>query len=248
MQIVNSVFQSFPVLTTILAGMFAAEILQRYINDKSRLHFLWWGIGLIFYATGTLIQSLMGFAGWNEFLYKTWYICSSLMGAAPLAVGTIYFVASRAAGHTGVILVLLTASITTSFVILSPINTAFASADTFNGNALGWQFVRQLPLFLNIAAALVFLYGAVTSMQKLAKDKSHKNRYLGNILIAIGGLLPGSAGFLVTWGHLNALYTVQLLGLMFMWYGYYYCLRPELREVSEVRKAVRSTRPKHATV
>ena len=45
-------------------------------------------------------------------------------------------------------------------------------------------------------------------------------RFLGNILIAIGALLPGIGGTATRFGHVEVLYITEFVGLIFIYLGY----------------------------
>src|SRR5215831_2959410 len=46
-------------------------------------------------------------------------------------------------------------------------------------------------------------------------------RFLGNILIAIGALLPGIGGSFTRFGYVEVLYVTELIGLNFIYFGYH---------------------------
>jgi hypothetical protein len=110
-----------PVLTTVISAAFAWIILARYRLKRQSYHLLWWGIGIGIYGAGTLIESVVTLFGWQEALFKAWYIAGALLGAAPLAIGTIYLLFGRRVGHVAVVLLGTTVGITSIFVILSPV-------------------------------------------------------------------------------------------------------------------------------
>jgi hypothetical protein len=56
-------------------------------------------------------------------------------------------------------------------------------------------------------------------------------RYKGNILIAIGGLLPGIGGTFTRMGYVNVLFITELMGLILIYVGY--------RIIKEGKKSLR---------
>jgi len=46
-------------------------------------------------------------------------------------------------------------------------------------------------------------------------------RFLGNILIAIGALLPRIDGTFPRFGYVEVLYITELIGLIFIYFGYH---------------------------
>ncbi len=81
-------------------------ILARYRHKPESHHLLWWGIGIVTYGVGTLIESLVTLFGWQEALFKAWYIAGALLGGAPLAIGSIYLLLGERAGRIAVVFLL----------------------------------------------------------------------------------------------------------------------------------------------
>ena len=46
------------------------------------------------------------------------------------------------------------------------------------------------------------------------------HRFIGNVCIAVGGILPGIGGAFTRFGHTEVLYVTELLGLLFIYAGY----------------------------
>ncbi len=84
-----------------------------------------------------------------------------------------------------------------------------------------WQWVRGFSPLLNLYA-FVFLFGGAvySAVQYFAVDRG-RARFLGNILIAIGALLPGIGGTFTRFGYVEVLYITEFIGLTFIYFGYY---------------------------
>ena len=74
--------------------------------------------------------------------------------------------------------------------------------------------------FLDKAAYLFLVGGAIYSAVQYFKQNSRKALFQGNILIAIGGLLPGIGGSFTRFGHVEVLYITELIGLILIYSGY----------------------------
>ena len=46
------------------------------------------------------------------------------------------------------------------------------------------------------------------------------HRFVGNVLIAVGALLPGIGGTATRMGYVEVLYVTEFLGLILIWWGY----------------------------
>ena len=78
-----------PLVTTVLALSFVAVLFRRY-RARGGMHLLWWGIGMLTYAAGTITESATTLFGWHEPVFRARYITGALLGGAPLAQGTVY--------------------------------------------------------------------------------------------------------------------------------------------------------------
>jgi len=215
-----------PILSTIISAAFAWAILARYRLKRQSPHLLWWGIGIMTYGVGTLIESLVTLFGWQSALFKAWYIAGALLGAAPLAIGTIYLLFGRRAGRIAVVLLGAAVSVTSIFVILSPVRMELVDPKMLGGKALAWQSIRRVSPFINSLAALFLIGGAIYSAIRFFSYRESRHVAIGNIFIAIGALLPGIGGMSSRMGHTEWLYIGEFIGVILIWIGYRYCQQP----------------------
>jgi hypothetical protein len=215
-----------PILSTLISAAFAWVILARYRLKRQSYHLLWWGIGIVTYGVGTLIESLVTLFGWQSALFKAWYIAGALLGGAPLAVGTIYLLFGRRAGRIAVVLLLAAVGVTSIFVILSPVRIDLVDPTMLSGKALAWQSIRRVSPFINSLAALFLVGGAIYSAIRFFGHPESRHVSIGNIFIAVGALLPGVGGMGSRMGHTELLYIAEFIGVILIWIGYKYCQRP----------------------
>jgi len=208
-----------PILTTFLALGFAGVLFRRY-RERGRPHLLWWGIGMLTYAAGTITESLTTLAGWHAGLFRAWYITGALLGGAPLAQGTVYLLLpKRVADRLTALLV--TAVLTGAlFVLLSPLDYSLVEPHRLSGKVLVWHWVRYLSPFINLYALTFLVGGAVLSAVRYARQRETRHRVLANVAIAAGGILPGIGGAFTRFGHVEVLYVTEFLGLLLIALGY----------------------------
>ena len=92
-----------------------------------------------------------------------------------------------------------------------------------NGNG-----VRGFSPFINIYAVIFLVGGAFYSAFKYKKNPELRVRYLGNIWIAIGAILPGIGGSMTRAGITEALYITEFVGLAMIFYGYWTIRRSKI--------------------
>jgi hypothetical protein len=84
-----------PIITTVFSLIFSVVLLRRYREKGRGPHLLWWAFGVFIYAVGTFTESFTSVFGWNEAVFRAWYISGALLGGAPLAQGTVYLLLRR---------------------------------------------------------------------------------------------------------------------------------------------------------
>ena len=215
-----------PVVTTILAAIFSAEIFRRYREHPERLHLLWWALGVAVYGVGTFTEAATSIVGWNEPTFRAWYISGALLGGAPLAQGTVYLLLSRRTAHILTALLITFVLIASVAVILSPIDYSQVEAHRLTGRVFQWQWVRAFSPFVNMYAVVFLIGGAILSALRYTANPATRHRVIANVLIAIGAILPGIGGTATRMGYTEVLYVTELAGLLLTWLGYRMSVRP----------------------
>lgn len=221
-----------PILTTILCGPFALEIYRRYRAHPERLHLLWWSLGILTYGIGTFTEATTTLLGWQEPVFRAWYISGALLGGAPLAQGTVYLMLSTRTAHRLTMALVTYVCIASIAVILSPIQYGLVEPHRLSGQVLGWQWVRYFSPLVNLYAVVFLIGGAILSALRYAANPATRHRMWANVLIAIGAMLPGIGGTATRMGHVEVLYVTELVGLLMTWSGYRISVRPMERQIA----------------
>lgn len=208
-----------PILTTFVAAAFAVVVLRRY-RERGGLHLLWWGVGMITYGAGTFTEAFTTLFGWQEGIFRAWYITGALLGGAPLAQGTVYLMFPRRTAHRLTAALVTLIAIAAVAVILSPVNPLAAESHRLTGRVFEWQWVRGFSPFINLYAAIFLIGGAIVSALRYWRRGDSGPRATGNALIALGALLPGIGGSFTRFGHVEVLYVTEFVGLMLIFAGY----------------------------
>jgi hypothetical protein len=209
-----------PIVTTILAVPFALEIFRRYRAHPERLHLLWWALGIATYGVGTFTEAATTIVGWNEPVFRAWYISGALLGGAPLAQGTVYLLLARRTAHILTAVLIGFIAIASVAVLLSPIDYSQVEAHRLTGRVLGWQWVRGFSPFVNMYAVVFLIGGAILSALRYSGNPATRHRVVANVLIAAGAILPGIGGTATRMGYTEVLYVTELVGLILTWCGY----------------------------
>lgn len=209
-----------PIATTVLAAGFSTVVFRRWRVRRPAPHLLWWAAGIALYGVGTFAESYTTLFGWKEPVFRLWYVSGALLGAAPLAQGTVYLMLSRRTAD--ILAAVLGAVVTVAAVSVwaSPVDPALVELHGLSGQVLVWQWVRAFSPFINTYAVIFLVGGAVVSAWRYRGDPSVRHRFVGNCFIAVGALLPGFGGVSARMGHTEVLYVTELVGIVLIWIGY----------------------------
>ena len=130
-----------PAVGAVLALIFALALLDQWRERRHGFQLIW-AIGMIFFAIADAAEAIGGAAGWNETLYRTWYLTGAVFTAGWLGLGTAYLLGRTRYGYAYAALVLL------GGVIVFFARNRYAD-------------VGSLPILLVIAAVVVALAIAV---------------------------------------------------------------------------------------
>jgi hypothetical protein len=215
-----------PILSTIVTFTFAAAVFNRF-RVRHGAHLLLWCIGLVLYGIGTLTEVASLFA-FNAITLKLWYLSGAMLTAAWLGQGTInLLVRRRGIAPTLNIILIIVSLLALVLVLMAPITSAAAS---FNpAQPLSAQYkdiltrsgiVVLLTILLNTYGTLTLVGGAIYSAYIFWRKKVLFNRMVGNILIAVGAILPALGGTFIQMGMPDFLYLSEFLGAILMYIGF----------------------------
>ncbi len=112
-----------PALTSALAALFAVMLLDQW-RDRRHGFQLVWAFGMVCYAIGAGAEAVAAADGWNENLYRAWYLTGAIWTAGWLGLGTAFLLGRTRFGYTYAVLLLFGALIT--FMIRNSSNYAGA--------------------------------------------------------------------------------------------------------------------------
>ncbi|HEX3265905.1 MAG TPA: hypothetical protein VHR16_09585 [Candidatus Limnocylindrales bacterium] len=87
-----------PALTAILAFVMAIALLDQW-RERRQPFQLVWAIGMTFFGIASGCEALAAAGGWNEGLYRTWYLTGAVLTAGWLGLGTILLLAKTRFGY-----------------------------------------------------------------------------------------------------------------------------------------------------
>ena len=215
-----------PILSTIVTFAFAIAVFNRF-KVRHGAHLLLWSIGLVLYGIGTLTEVISLFT-FSPIALKLWYLSGAMLTAAWLGQGTINLLVRRRGITPTLNIVLVVVSLlAVVLVLMAPITSAAVSFKT--SEPLSSQYkdiltrsgaVVLLTIVLNTYGTFTLVGGAIYSAFIFWRKRVLFNRMIGNILIAIGAILPAMGGSFIQMGLPDFLYVSEFLGAIFMYVGF----------------------------
>lgn len=95
-----------PAVTAALAGIFALALFDQW-RTRQRGYQLIWAFGMAFFAIAVAAEAIAAANGWDEAIYRTWYLTGAVWTAGWLGLGTAFLLGRTRFGYAfGLCLVL----------------------------------------------------------------------------------------------------------------------------------------------
>ncbi|MFV2064551.1 MAG: hypothetical protein ACC726_13730 [Chloroflexota bacterium] len=78
-----------PAITAVLAGIFSLALLDQW-RTRRRGYQLVWALGMAFFAIAVAAEAIAAASGWNEAIYRAWYLTGAVWTAGWLGLGTAF--------------------------------------------------------------------------------------------------------------------------------------------------------------
>ena len=199
-----------PALTSLLALLFAIALFDQWLERRKGFQLVW-GAGMLFFAVASGSEAIGALLGWNDAVYRTWYLTGAVWTAAWLGLGTALLLGKTRFGYAYAALVLLGGLITfvarnrypdagslPILLLIAALVVALAIAvETYFQNER-WPLIAALGVLIASAAAAVFAFTLPLAGQGFALDPVTQiptgdavpgaERYMSLLLNIPGGL------------------------------------------------------------
>ena len=186
---------------------------------------------MVFYGAGGFCEAFYGIFGWNPLIFRLWYLFGAMLVAAWLGQGTLYLLAKRRTANI-LMAFLALASIYGAVRVFSAeldptlMTSSLHTGSELSGHAILTPGVRSLTPFFNLYGTLALVGGAAYSAWIFWRKRVLLHRAVGNVLIAVGALLPAFGGVFSRAGIASALYILEFLGALTIFAGYMRAITP----------------------
>jgi hypothetical protein len=95
-----------PAVTSLIALAFALLLADQW-RERRRAFQAIWATGMLFFGVAAGCEAIGAAAGWNEALYRTWYLTGAVWTAGWLGLGTVFLLARTRFGYAVALCLLL---------------------------------------------------------------------------------------------------------------------------------------------
>lgn len=209
-----------PILSTIISFSFTIALYKHWQRKPAARYLMWWTIGTFCFGIGTLTESINTLIGWSVWNMKAWYVSGALLGAFPLAQGTVYLLLKKKTADILSWFFILYIAVASVAIVLAPVDMSLVDPARLTGKVMTWGWARLFSILPNTYALIFLVGGAAWSAIQYARKPNNGSRVLGNWLIAIGALLPGIGGSFTRFGYVEVLFVTEFVGISLIWAGY----------------------------
>jgi hypothetical protein len=213
-----------PLASSIVSFVFAFFVFKRYMERKGT-YLLLWGIGMIFYGIGGFCEFYFGAFGWNALIFRLWYLFGAILVAAWLGQGTVFLLAKENWAKVLTIILVLGSIYATYKIFTAQLDPSLMigaghTGSELSGHAIVTDGIRILTPFFNLYGTLTLVGGAAYSAFIFWRKRVLLHRALGNLLIAVGALMPAFGGLFSRLQVPGALYLGEFIGIILIFLGY----------------------------
>ncbi len=206
-----------PLITSIVSLVFAILVLDQFLAHR-RPYQIVWCVGLLMYAVSSGAEFAAGAGEITVGVYKTWYLFGAILVAAWLGMGTLYLLLKR--NTANIIMGGLAAVSVYAAIKVMTASVDLSGLEGLTGTAMPSN-IRIMTPFLNILGTLALVGGALYSAWFFWRHKTMKHRFLSNILIAVGAILPAAGGTNMRLSDdLTLFYFMELAGIVIIFLGF----------------------------
>ena len=189
---------ALPLLSSLLSFGFAALVADQWIRRRHAYQLVW-TIGLTWYGIGAGTEFLGSAYGWNEGLYRTWYLVGAFGVAAYLGLGTVYLLNRTRFGYFvavsfalgGLFSALTAVKYAREGAPASELTVAAVVTASFGAALLVALVTRyRRPWIGHVTAAILVVGSAIATVQAFSLPIAPPGYSVDSIGIPVGTAMP----------------------------------------------------------
>lgn len=207
-------------LAGVIATLFCADLVRRYRVSPSP-HTAAYAAGIGFFALATWALFLGTATGWTSASYRTFFLFGAIVNIPVLALGSMFLVVGRRAGHLMLMLLFPFFAIALPMTVAQPFDAgALPDGGVPSGRDL-WLEMFGPRLWAAIGGGMGATIIIVLALVSLVRfHRKNPRLVLGNLAIVAGTLAASTGGTILAlgldWGFAASL----LVAVTLIWAGY----------------------------
>lgn len=212
------------VLAACAAGLvatgFFVDLVRRY-RAAPRPHTAAYAAGIGFFALATWALFLGTATGWTSASYRTFFLFGAIVNIPVLALGSMFLVVGRRAGHAMLLSLFPFFAIALPMTVAQPFDGGALPADGVPGGRELWAEMFGPRLWAAIGGGTGAVIIIVLALVSVVRFRRRNPRLaLGNVMIVAGTLAASTGGTIlalgVDWGFSASL----LVAVTLIWAGF----------------------------
>lgn len=221
---------------TAISTLFCQSTAARYARHH-RSHELSWAVALGMFALASALLATGVSTGWDEGLFRAYYLLGAVLTVPWLALGTVHLLASERVARITVRALLVFSGFAGGVILAAPINTMQGTAIP-EGRHLFGGLPRVLAAAGSGIGATVVLTGALWSSWRFLRRGQDKAAAGANVLVATGVLITSAGGTLQGFvGHDEAFALSLAVGIAVIYGGFLVGARASDRRSARARES-----------
>ena len=214
---------ALPAVTSILAILFSLALLDQW-RERRHGYQLIWAIGMLFFGIASGCEALGAGSGWNEALYRTWYLTGAVWTAGWLGLGTAFLLGRTRFGYTFAVCLFLAGLFTfltqakeqypgsglapILYLITALILAIAIGVETYFQNER-WPYMAALAVVGATILSVILMATATLASPGFALDPTTR--------VPVGDLFPGTLRLLTPFLNITGSFAL-ILGAIFSTY------------------------------
>ena len=204
-------------ISAVAATLFAADLWRDY-RDRPRPHVAAYGTGMTMFALATWALFIGVTFGWTGAVYRTFFYFGAVLNILFLALGSMFLVVGRRAGHVMMIAIGAIAAISTTLTLTVDFQKTFPGSGIPHDMFATGFGPRMFAAIGGGLGGTILIVLALVSVFRFW----NKNRRIvwGNGLIVAGTLAASLGGTSLALGNASYFALSLLLAVTLIWAGY----------------------------
>jgi hypothetical protein len=211
---------SVAVAAAIVGVAFGMSTLERWLRSR-RPYELAWTAALAMFAIAAAALAYGSQAGWSGPVFRVFYLFGAIADVPVLALGTVYLLAGRRAGHLAAVGVAVGCAFAAGVLVMAPFRGPLPMDQLVQGSKVFGPLPRVLAGVASAGGAITIFAGALGSAWRVRRNHAPRRLLWSNGLIAGGTVILGASGtFNSVFGAMTAFAVTLLLGISVIFAGF----------------------------